>query len=199
MRVAVDPSLAEALRQRLHARMASVSLDDRGGRPHLRLGVIRLEPDQHLVPTEEIYVPITESPISESPTTENRGHRRLALSVAAVVAVIGVAAITINIVNSDNQDQSPGAETTVAQTPTTVAEPTPVAPTATIENQFKYQTKSFNVPFDVTLPAWVRQEIPDAEHLNFVAWDAAANEIDGEARAGLATLTPDLSMYVMNP
>ena len=83
---------------------------------------------------EEIYVPITESPISESPTTEHRGHRRLALSVAAVVAVVGVAAITINIVNSDNQDQSPGAETSVGQTPTTVAEPTPVAPTAIIEN-----------------------------------------------------------------
>ena len=45
MRVAPDPSQAEALRQRLHARMASVAADDHHDRSHLRLDADHLDPD----------------------------------------------------------------------------------------------------------------------------------------------------------
>ena len=99
MSVAPDPSLVEALRQRLHAHIAST----------------RLEPEQHLVPVKENYVSV-DSP----PTSETRNRRRMAMAAAAVVAVVGVAAIAINIWNSDDNVVSPpAAAPTVA--PTTIA------------------------------------------------------------------------------
>ena len=123
MRVPPDPSLAEALRQRLHARMARVSWDDHEGRSHLQLDAARLEPEPHLVPVKEIYVSL-----NSSPTSETGNRRRLSMAAAAVVAVIGVAAIAINIRNSEGDDgPAPAAEPTVA--PTTVAPTTTVAAT----------------------------------------------------------------------
>ena len=44
MRVSPDPSQAEELRQRLHARMASVSRDDHHGRSDLHLDTARRRP-----------------------------------------------------------------------------------------------------------------------------------------------------------
>ena len=115
MRVPPDPSLAEELRQRLHARMASVSWDDHEGRSHLHLDAARFEPDQHLVQVKEHYVSI-----DAPPTSEVRNRRRLAMAAAAVVAVIGVAAIAINITSSDD-DVEPFSTTAPTVAPTTVA------------------------------------------------------------------------------
>jgi hypothetical protein len=127
MRVPPDPSLAEELRQRLHARMASASRDDHQGRTHLHLDTTRLEPQPHHVPMKEIYVTV------DSPTTDSTNRRRMAMAAAAVVAVIGVAGIALAINNtSSDEDEapSPAVEPTVAPTnvaPTTVA-PTTIAP-----------------------------------------------------------------------
>ena len=54
MRVPPDPALAEALRRRLHAHMASAALDDHEGRSHRQFDAARLEPDAHLSPVKEI-------------------------------------------------------------------------------------------------------------------------------------------------
>ncbi len=121
MRVPPDPSLAEALRQRLHARMASASLDDTGGRSHLQVDAARFESEQHLVRVKENYVSV-----DSHPTSEVRSRRRLAMAAAAVVAVIGVAAIAINSMNSeDGVEPAPAVQPTVA--PSTLAT-TPIAP-----------------------------------------------------------------------
>jgi hypothetical protein len=130
MSVPPDPSLAEALRQRLHARMASASRDDHEGRSHLQHGVLRLEPPEHFVPTEENYVTV-DSPTSERTNRgESTNRRRMGMVAAAVVVVIGVAGIALAIDNTSDDDDdeapSPAVQPTVA--PTTVA-PTTVAPT----------------------------------------------------------------------
>ena len=52
MSVSPDPVQAEELRQRLHARMASVSRDDHHGRSDLHLESDRLEPDKGRRPNE---------------------------------------------------------------------------------------------------------------------------------------------------
>ena len=81
MSVSPDPSQAEALRQRLHARLASVTRDDHNDRSHPGA---RLDPQPDLAPMKEIYVS------DDSPTNEGRNRRRLVMAAAAVVAVIGV-------------------------------------------------------------------------------------------------------------
>ena len=142
MRVPPDPSQAEALRQRLHARMASVSRDEHESRSHLQLDAARLESEQHLVPVKEIYVSV-DSP----PTSETRNRRRLAMAAAAVIAVIGVAAIAINIMNAeDDVEPAPAAAPTVA--PTTVA-PTIVAP----RTQTGFFAGDDDVPVTFAVPA----------------------------------------------
>ena len=121
MRVPPNHLLAEELRQRLHARMASAMSDDHQDRSHLLLDAARLEPEPRLVPVKEIYVSV-DSP----PTSETRNRQRLAMAAAAVVAVIGVAAIATNSPNSDDVVKpAPAVQPTVA--PTTVA-PTTLAP-----------------------------------------------------------------------
>ena len=121
MRVPPNHLLAEELRQRLHARMASAMSGDHQDRSHLLLDAARLEPEPHLVPVKEIYVSV-DSP----PTSETRNRQRLAMAAAAVVAVIGVAAIATNSPNSDDDVKpAPALQPTVG--PTTVA-PTTLAP-----------------------------------------------------------------------
>jgi hypothetical protein len=152
MRVAPDPLLAEALRQRLHAHMASASWDDHQGLSHLQLDAARLEPEQRLVPVKEIYVSI-DSP----PTSETRNRRRLAMAAAAVIAVIGVAATAVNIRNSDD-DVAPAPAVQPTAAPTTVA-PTTVAPTtvAPTTKTFSFPVTSANdIPVTFTAPLnWV--------------------------------------------
>ena len=124
MRISPDPLLAEALRQRLHARMASVALDDHEVRSHLQLDAARLVPEQDLVPVKEIDVSV------DSPIRETR-VRRLAIAAAAVVAVLGAVAIVINLANSEDDGPSPVVATVVpptASTPTTVAIATTTEP-----------------------------------------------------------------------
>lgn len=86
------------------------------------LDALRHLSDDQLVPVTDIYVSL------DSPTSETRNRRRLAMAAAAVVAVIGVAAITINRMNADDDVKpAPAVQPTVA--PTTVAPTTDVAPT----------------------------------------------------------------------
>ena len=116
MRVAPDPSLAEALRQRLQGRLVSVPRDDNEGPSDLQLDATRLDPEQDVVPVTEIR----KSP--DSPTNEIRKRRRLAMAAATVVAVIGIAAIAINSLSSDDGEApSPAAPPTIAPTPTATA------------------------------------------------------------------------------
>jgi hypothetical protein len=81
-----------------------------------------VESEQQLVPVKENYVSV-DSP----PTNETRNRRRLAMTAAAVVAVIGVAAIAINRMNSDD-DVEPAPAVQPTATPTT-ATPTTATPT----------------------------------------------------------------------
>jgi hypothetical protein len=108
MRVPPDPELAEALRQRLHAHMASASSEHHEG--HLQPDAARLESDGHLVPLKETYVSV------DSSASETRNRRRLAFAAAAVVAVVGVAAIAVNSLNSDD-DVEPGSPTATTIAP----------------------------------------------------------------------------------
>ena len=111
MRVAPDPSQAEALRQRLHARLATAARDDPKDQSQLHRGA-RLDRQPHRDPMKEIYVSV------ESPTHEGRNRRRLAMAAAAVVAVIGVTGIAVAVATSSGDDatQSPAAATTLAPT-----------------------------------------------------------------------------------
>jgi len=120
MRVSPDHTQAEALRQRLHTRMTSVSRDDHDRRPLLRHDVLRLDPEQHLVPIKEMYVTV------DSPTSETRNRRRLLIGAAAVVVVIGVAGIAL-VNNNTDDDQTPSPPVATAAPTTTVAPPMDVA------------------------------------------------------------------------
>lgn len=182
MRVPPDPSLAEALRQRLHARIASASRDDHEGRSHLQLDAARLEREPHIVPLKEINVSL-----DPSPTRETGTRRRLPMAAAAVVAVIGVAAIAIYSTNSDNDDEPvTAAQPTVA--PATLA-PTAVAPNTTVAATTGTYILSENHPLDTTtadvrvtfaVPAgWVYDDWyvakPDADPIFGVVFNYVAN------------------------
>ena len=120
MRVSPDPSQAEALRQRLHAHLASVTRDDHNDRSHHGA---RLDPRPDRAPMKEIYMS------DDSPTNEGRNRRRLAMAAAAAVAVIGLTGVAFAVGRNSGDDEAPapaGAPTTVA--PTTVV-PTTVTPT----------------------------------------------------------------------
>ena len=106
MSVSPDPVQAEELRQRLRARMASVSRDDRHGRSDLHLESDRVEPDEGGVPMNEL------SP-SDTSTPGNRTHgRRVLVAAAAIVVVIAAAVIAVRI-------EDPSRVATTAPTPTT--------------------------------------------------------------------------------
>ncbi len=140
MRVSPDSSQAEALRQRLHARLASASRDDHKDRPHLHPGA-RLDPQPDRAPMKEIYVSV------DSPTNEDRNRRRLVMAAVAVVAVIGVAGLAFAVGTSDDETPAPADAPTVA--PTTVA-PTTVAPTTEAGT---FVGSEGDVPFTFTMPA----------------------------------------------
>lgn len=57
---------------------------------------------------------------------------------------------------------------TPSVTPTTVVNPT-VSETGSTGTESTYSTRSFGMPFDITVPTWLRAE-PNAEQLNYVAW-----------------------------
>ena len=124
MRVAPDPLLAEALRQRLHARMASVALDHHEVRSHLQLDAARLVPEQDLVPVEgDRRIRRLTDQGNQSPSPR--------VAAAVVVAVLGAVAIVINLANSEDDGPSPVVATVVlptASTPTTLAIATTTEP-----------------------------------------------------------------------
>lgn len=97
MKVSPDPVQAEELRQRLHARMASVSREDHHARSDLHLRSARPEPAERVAP-------VTEIPVSATSTPSHRTHaRRLVTAAAAIVVVIG--AVGIAITNRDSGDE----------------------------------------------------------------------------------------------
>src|SRR5262245_39426776 len=107
MRVPPDPSQAEALRQRLHARLARASRDDRKDQSHHQSGA-RPDSRPDLGPLKEIYVS------DDSPTHDGRNGRRLALVAAAVVVVLGLTGIAVAVGTGlgDDEKPSPAAATT---------------------------------------------------------------------------------------
>lgn len=143
MKVSPDLSQAEALRQRLHARVASVSRDHPYGRSDLRLDTARLDPDE-LVPTKEITVSL------DANTNEPRNRRRMALAAAAVVAVIGLTGVAFAINNSSSDDVETPSPTAVAN----VAPTTSVAPTTTAEPTMEtvHLNVANGIPVTLTAP-----------------------------------------------
>lgn len=134
MRVPPDHSQAEALRQRLHARMASVSQDNHHGRPLLHLDTEHLDPDE-LDPMQEINVSLN------TPTSEATNRRRQLMAAAAVIVVIGVAGISLTNNNTDDDLTPSPAVATVAPTTT-------VAPTKIV----RFAVTSANIPVTFTAP-----------------------------------------------
>jgi hypothetical protein len=174
MRVSPDPSQAEALRQRLHARLASVFQDDREGQSHPHPGA-RLDPRPDLAPMKEIYVSY------DSPPNEGRDRRRLAMAAAAVVAVIGVTGIAFAVGRSSGDDDppAPADEPTVA--PITVA---PTTETGT------FVGSEGDVSYTFTMPAgW-----------DNIGWGAIKGDpIFGFATAEVGNIYADPCQWVLVP
>lgn len=116
LRVSPDPTQAEALRQRLHARMASVSRDDLHGRAQLHVSIDHLDPDE-FGPMKEINVSL-----NTNSSRETRNRKLLVLAAAGVVVAIGVAGIALAINNSDD-DPTPSAQAVTTVAPTTTVAP----------------------------------------------------------------------------
>ena len=138
MSVPPDHSQAEALRQRLHARIASVSRDEHHAGPLLHLDTELLGPDER-DPIKEMNVSLN------TPTGESGNRRRLLTVAAAVVVVIGVAGIVLANNNTDDDDTPlPPAVATIDPT-TTVA-----ARTETLS----FGVTSANIPVTLTAPVY---------------------------------------------
>jgi hypothetical protein len=137
--------------------------------------------------------------VDSPPTSEVRNHRRIAIAAAAVVAVIGVAAIAINIRNSDDGvEPAPAAEPTVAATtvaattvaattvaattvaPTTVATTTTVRPT-TETVRFVVESAN-NIPVTFTAP--IHWTVVDG-------WMAYKNDAGGVMIEGISNIYAD--------
>ncbi len=99
-------------------------------RSQLQLDAARLEPDAPLVPVKEIVVSL------DSPTSETLKRRILAMAAAAIVAVVGVAAIAVNTMKSDDD-----------------VEPAAVAPTAAPRRETGTSSRGTRVTYTV-LDGW---------------------------------------------
>jgi hypothetical protein len=114
VRVAPDPVLAEALRRRLHARMA-------GGASETET-----EPESAFVPVKEIDVAL------DTPTNDKKSGRRIAMVAAAVIVVAGATGIAIRGGGTDDDSPSPATEPTIESTVAPTAAPTTNAPTTEV-------------------------------------------------------------------
>jgi hypothetical protein len=162
MSVAPDRAQAEVLRQRLHARMASVASDVSDGEPHRHIGTPRIDPEQQPVPLKEIDVS------DNSTTGDNKNGRRVAMAAAAVVVVIAVTGIAFAARNTGDDDQPLSPADTVA--PTTVASPPSTARSADVTAVNDYgaldgRWRTGPVPIDqvkaAMLQAGLSQELVD--------------------------------------
>jgi hypothetical protein len=171
MSVAPDAAQAEALRQRLHARLASTSRDGHKDRPDLRRRA-RLDPQPDRVPLKEIYVS------DNSPTNEGRNRRRLVTAAAAVVAVIGLAGIAFAVGTNSGDDETPAPADAPTVAPTTVA-PTTVAPTT---ETGAFAGSEGDVPWTVTMPAgWENSDY----------WNSGWGVVKGDPLFGFVTAEVD--------
>jgi hypothetical protein len=161
MSVTPDPAQAEALRQRLHARMASVASDASEFETHRRIGRARIDPEEQPVPMKEIDVS------DNSTTGDNKNGRWVAMAAAAVV-VIALTGIAFAISNTSDDDQPLSPAATVAAT--TVASPPSTAGSADVtavndHGALDGQWKTGPVPIDqvkaAMLQAGLSQQLVD--------------------------------------
>lgn len=120
MRAAPDPVLAEALRQRLHARLAGAGEGNHAGRSESDLLTTRPQSVPTVVPVQQIDV------LPDSRSNGTSMGRRVAMAAAAAIAVVGVAGLALNNRNSGDENPSPAVGSTVAPTipPSTTVNPT---------------------------------------------------------------------------
>jgi hypothetical protein len=110
LRVAPDPSRAEELRQRLHARLASRALGEPHGPDERRTASI---PTADTDPDGEgdlIMLDTDDRPTAHTPTPGRRSPGRWLL-VAAVVAVVAVAGALLVAADDDDETQVPATAT----------------------------------------------------------------------------------------
>ena len=146
MRVAPDPSRAEELRQRLHARLASGYRDDTRRRPAVPLGLDRVDPDEPVVPIHDVLgsIPSADTdpdlregdiirletegrPTGREPVNPRRRSPGQWLPVAAAAAVVAVVGALLVAAGGDDEDPVDTVTSTpTASTPTTAGAPAPV-------------------------------------------------------------------------
>ena len=181
MRVAPDHSQAEALRQRLHARMASASRDDHHGRAHVHVAIDHLDPDE-LDPSKEMYMTV------DSPTSETRNRKRLLMAAAAVVVAVGVAGIALATNNTDD-DQTPSATTVATVAPTTTVAPDLSAGTpGLVTGQLRYDagTNADEWKEDVAVKGGQRQRVRESH---------ATSEMSDARLSGSVTITDNADRF----
>ncbi len=186
MRVPPDHSQAEALRKRLHARMASVSRDDHHGRVHVHVAIDHLNPDE-LDPTKEITVSLN------TPPGETRNRKRLLMASAAVVVAVGVAgiALTNNNNNNTDDDQTPLAPAVATVAPTTTIAPDLSAGTpGLVTGQLRYDagTTFGEWQEDVTVDGGLRQRVREVH---------ATSEMSDARLSGSVTVTDNADRFVV--
>ena len=110
MKVSPDPSQAEDLRQRLHARMARVS-GDVHGRSGLDLDPARLDLDERVAPITISASETTSPGTSDEPPLgphDQRGTRPWLLAVAAaIVLIVGAAALFLQHARNGEKESDP--------------------------------------------------------------------------------------------
>ena len=92
MRAAPDPQQAEALRRRLHARLAGAT--------------VHIDPE----PNDPALVTLEEHNMSTDPTSDRRGGRRVLLAAAAVVVTIGAVALIASFGAADDSEPASNSD-----------------------------------------------------------------------------------------
>jgi hypothetical protein len=183
MRVAPDHSQAEALRQRLHARMASVSRDDHHGRADLHVAVDHLDTDE-LDLSKEMYMTV------DSPTSETRNRKRMLVAAAAVVVAVGVAGIALVNNNSDD-DQTPSAQAVATVAPTTTVAPDLSAGTpGLVTGQLRYDAGT-------TFAVWEEDDVVAGGWRQRGRELHATSEVSDVRLSGSVTVTDNADRFVV--
>jgi hypothetical protein len=91
-----------------------------------------------------------------------RAHNKLTPVLGVAVALVAAACASSPQTSTPSSTLNTGATSTLVAASVTAADP---------ENN-RYSTKTFNRPFDITLPKWAQSATPDVEEPNFVTWEA---------------------------
>jgi len=173
LRVPPDPSLAEELRQRLHAELARNSLDDASG-SRVRLTIAPPPGGAEIRPMEEMHMS------DDSADNEHKNRWHIPAVAAAAIVVLGVGAIAFTVSNT-NADDPDG----VSQAPAPTAAPTTPAPTTTVAPRIVTYTGIPGVAITYTVPdGWDAPDddegfavVGESSMVNF--WDVANVYADG--------------------